>query len=423
MEELTFMVEISVVIGVRNRDEHLDLCLQSLAEQDLKNEEYEVIIVNYGGERATEKLVKSFKKPNFKYIFSNFKGVFNESRSKNCGIKKAKGKFVLSTNADIIFSRKCLSSLKKEYNKNPQNIYMLARYELSHIFPVRKKINALLNDPQKACREMILGPESAMGDFQLMMKKNWVKLKGYDERMIGWGGMDKDLHDRAVARGMKVTHLNPDTMHIFHQFHDWRNDRKPILHNLNVMLQKTNMAYDPLTWGELKSKAKYLIVLPENDSKKIANFLKKELAKYNASCVVINNSDGVFSKKASQLFLRSRCDGIIVCKESVIDDEIHLIKFISKITEEKDIVVSKFDSNFSIQYYNVRSYWILSNSLNSFEKKYLHLIIDMIAEKFDFSYEEISLAFNLNKQIILMRMQRVILRFLFLILIKNKTLI
>ena len=67
-------LKISVVIGVRNRDYHLKHCLFSLLHQSLARDEYEVIVVNYGGGNSTQALVHSFGELNARYIFSEETG-------------------------------------------------------------------------------------------------------------------------------------------------------------------------------------------------------------------------------------------------------------------------------------------------------------------------------------------------------------
>lgn len=417
------MIDVSVVIGVRNRDEHLKLCLKSLASQDYPQSKFEVIVVNYGGESKTKNLIKGFKINNIKYIFSKSKGLFNESRAKNIGIKKANGNIIIATNADIIFSETLLSSLISQVEKNPNALYLLKRYELSSSFSRSNNIKQLIYSPQKLFNKIPLGPESAMGDFQVMNKKNWTLLKGYDERMIGWGGMDKDLYDRALGNGIISINLDPKVFSIFHQYHDWRKERKPIKHNLNIMLKKIVTDYIPNSWGELQAQHKYLVVSDGNVSNNVIGLIEIELKKQKINYILHDKKISAFEKESIKVLQKNSCDGVIDCMNLEHINNKIFANFISKTIEERDVVVLKNHNNLSIIFYNVRCYWILSKYLSTMEKKYLNVFIDLVIEKFNFSYIEISLAIKRNKQIILKRVQSILLRLLYWIYFKNKAII
>lgn len=248
---------ISIVIGVRDvrhGGDSLVRCLISLKMQSASKTNFEVIVINYGGSEKIKKLVNNLHVENVRYVRVNESGIFNESHVKNIGIRKSLGKYVLCTNADIIFSSNSISGVIKYLSHTQQNgIYQTLRYDLPENFDFNNDFTKLLENKINNSA-ICIGSSSATGDFQLLSKRDWEILNGYDERMVGWGAMDIDLTQRAVAKGLKLHWLDEHCVSIYHQYHAPANRTTDIKHNVNLLLMNSGVKnkVSDKEWGMIR---------------------------------------------------------------------------------------------------------------------------------------------------------------------------
>lgn len=101
--------EISAVICTHNRARYLPKAIISLAEQDLTNETYEIIIVDNRSTDETQKIVKSFAGVgNIRYIYEPVVGL---SHARNTGWRNAHSPYVAYLDDDAVASRSWLSRI------------------------------------------------------------------------------------------------------------------------------------------------------------------------------------------------------------------------------------------------------------------------------------------------------------------------
>lgn len=90
---------VSIIVPVYNVEKYLEKCLESIIMQDLKNEEFEVIIVNDGSPDESQKIIDRYTSK-----YSNFIGLKKKngglSSARNSGLKIAKGEFILFLDSD-----------------------------------------------------------------------------------------------------------------------------------------------------------------------------------------------------------------------------------------------------------------------------------------------------------------------------------
>ena len=95
------MPKISVIIPVFNAEKYIEKCLDSVMRQT-KKEEIEIIVINDGSTDESDSVIKSYIKNNLaestiKYFLKENEGV---AKTRNYGIKKAKGEYILMVDAD-----------------------------------------------------------------------------------------------------------------------------------------------------------------------------------------------------------------------------------------------------------------------------------------------------------------------------------
>ena len=90
-------VKVSVIVPIYNVEEYLEKCLQSLADQTLK--EIEVIMINDGSTDHSREIALRFSRQyeNFVLLEQSNKGL---SASRNAGIAVAKGEYIQFCDSD-----------------------------------------------------------------------------------------------------------------------------------------------------------------------------------------------------------------------------------------------------------------------------------------------------------------------------------
>jgi GT2 family glycosyltransferase len=96
---------ISIIIPNLNGEKVLGLCLQSLVNQSLEKTEYEIIVIDNNSNDNSIDICRSFKQ---KYLNINIQCIHlpknvGYGNAINIGAKKARYRYILATNNDIIF--------------------------------------------------------------------------------------------------------------------------------------------------------------------------------------------------------------------------------------------------------------------------------------------------------------------------------
>lgn len=144
----------------------------------------------------------------------------------NCGIRRARGEFILPGVSDLFYSEELMYFIASDKLKIDE------RYRVDRCDVNRKVLNCK-NNKLEYCKKNILkihgcqsyGYESlpnlhtdACGDFQLMSKKYWHILHGYWESDIIGGFVDSILSYSSFAAGVKEIVLK-DPLRIYHIDH------------------------------------------------------------------------------------------------------------------------------------------------------------------------------------------------------------
>lgn len=104
---------ISVVIPAYNEENNIESCLESITNQELAQDEYEVIVVNNNSSDDTANIVSQHF-PKVKLINEEKQGVVF-ARIK--GVAEAKGSIIAFIDADCIASKLWLKNIKEAYRK------------------------------------------------------------------------------------------------------------------------------------------------------------------------------------------------------------------------------------------------------------------------------------------------------------------
>jgi chondroitin synthase len=95
-------LSVSVIIAVHNRARLLELCLESLARQDYPREQLELIVVDDKSTDGAERVCRSSRWPDLRYIRLPFHDGHTEALARNAGIRSARHPLVVQMDPDIL---------------------------------------------------------------------------------------------------------------------------------------------------------------------------------------------------------------------------------------------------------------------------------------------------------------------------------
>lgn len=144
---------------------------------------------------------------------------FFQMWAKNVGIRRARGEFVLCTNADLIFSDEMIDWLVEASFDNAA-YYRASRHDLGAKVVPDGNVDYRLD----FCRRNVIRVNesskglhsNACGDFMLMARERWFACRGYPELPLWSIFIDGLLLHAAYASGLEEIRLEHPIYHIAH---------------------------------------------------------------------------------------------------------------------------------------------------------------------------------------------------------------
>ena len=109
------MPKISIIIPAYNAEKEINKSIDSIIEQELQD--FEIIIINDGSIDNTENVVLSYKDKLGDRLQYYYKANTGVADTRNFGIDKAKGEYILFVDADDYIEKNLLSKLNKYMDK------------------------------------------------------------------------------------------------------------------------------------------------------------------------------------------------------------------------------------------------------------------------------------------------------------------
>lgn len=256
-------MKLSVVASNRNRfcpnDNASQWFLKSIQWQVFKD--FELVIADGGSSNYNQ--LQSY--------FNSFQGVipvrlvqyligepFERAKLNNVGIRQSKGEYIMTTDIDMLFAPKFISTLltflTPKTMVESRTMYwksFIANEIYSH------KIDPLTN--LDACKIGRIKKQSTAGGCQCLHRDSWKLLRGFDEKYIGWGSEDFDLLTRAQMAGLNVKWMGEslEDIMLFHQPHAKTSEqlKKDLEHqekNKKILYNIRKYSVNPESWGGMK---------------------------------------------------------------------------------------------------------------------------------------------------------------------------
>ena len=114
-----------------NVEAYLQRCLDSVLQQDLTENDYEILLINDGSKDSTAEIAQKYasKNPQVHYFFQENRGL---GGARNTGIQKASGKYVMFLDSDDWIEDRVLESL---INRAESENLDLLIYDSQRVFP------------------------------------------------------------------------------------------------------------------------------------------------------------------------------------------------------------------------------------------------------------------------------------------------
>lgn len=211
------MPYISVVIGFKNWGlKRLELAVSSIRDS-FGNIEGEVIISDYGSDnpQLNQELAQRL---GVSYVYTETSGEWSRSRALNAGFAVARGEFLVSTDADMIFSPKSFEIIADYAKSDPYSAYFLQCRDL----PEGMDDVWVEKNPGSWSyleSESRLRPRWGMGGMMAIHREGFERLRGFDERLVTYGGEDLDFAQRARRVGYKTTWIDDPRVRMYHMWH------------------------------------------------------------------------------------------------------------------------------------------------------------------------------------------------------------
>ena len=136
---------LSIVIPMYNVEQYIAQCLDSVYQQDILEEEYEVICVNDASPDRSSEVVKEYQKKHNNLILVEHEVNSKLGSARNTGLRIAKGRYVWFVDSDDYIARNCLAGLLRDVEQDDLDIAIFG----VQIFEAGKKVavlNAYMDD-------------------------------------------------------------------------------------------------------------------------------------------------------------------------------------------------------------------------------------------------------------------------------------
>lgn len=122
------MINLSIIIPFYNVEKYIAQCLDSVFNQDILEEEFEVICVNDVSPDNSRDIVREYQRKHANLILIEHDINKKLGGARNTGIRAAKGKYILFLDSDDMLKPYCLKSLVSEIDSQ-QDDYIHFNYQ------------------------------------------------------------------------------------------------------------------------------------------------------------------------------------------------------------------------------------------------------------------------------------------------------
>lgn len=210
------MIDISIIVPIYNAEKYLNKCIKSLINQTKENLEF--ILVNDGSTDSSEEIIKSYKDKRIKYFKNKNQGI---GKTRNFGMKKATGKYIMFLDSDDYLATNACEELFSKAEKDNLDLVINNFYRVEEetekkvevIIPEFKNTN--LKDNKRLLLDVNLAPWNKLYKRELLKKNKiqFVEDLKYEDAPFVVETMDKAKKIGQINKFLNyyVIHKNSET--------------------------------------------------------------------------------------------------------------------------------------------------------------------------------------------------------------------
>lgn len=225
--------ELSVILPVCDRPEHLRLCLDSLRQQDLPD--FEIVVLDNHPTAPLEALITEYTQSlNIRYHHRPWPE-FNVAQARNAGAQLSRGRVLVFLDADLMVPTDFLSTHLQLQNQHTGRLFSNYIYQqMPHDLPVKSL--PLTTYRHKHPTEIVLDLRAHQSTFESPQAPDFKAVSadlfraaafsirrsdlrhsgGFDPEFTGWGHEDLDFALRQLKAGLKIHLLDRRCLHLHH---------------------------------------------------------------------------------------------------------------------------------------------------------------------------------------------------------------
>lgn len=142
------MIKVSIIVPVYNSERYLNDCFDSIIRQDLKQEEFEVIVINDGSTDNSLAIINEYRSRFVNFIVHSQHN-HGLSVARNKGVELARGKYIFFLDSDDWIADNCLSTICEKCINENLDILRVVAANIIDGEPVKRYILNTSSSPLK----------------------------------------------------------------------------------------------------------------------------------------------------------------------------------------------------------------------------------------------------------------------------------
>lgn len=294
-------LDVSVVIGFKDWGvDRLRLAVETLVGSfgDLAGE---VIVSDYGS-RTCPELAGVVEELGGRHVYTPTDGVWSRSRALNAGFAEARGRVLVSTDADMLFSPGSMEGIGRSVlNDSSQALVLQCRNLPDGMGSDYVAEHGLRWDHFEDVA--LLRPRWGMGGMMAVSRDAFLDVRGFDERMQIYGGEDLDFAQRVRRSGRRISWIEDPGVRIYHMWHPSSRDqanetpegRAAIEYNRDIYLNDRSVIRNTTSWRHRPPDARpvaSVVICTRNRSQFLRESIDSALAQTVSDIEVVVVDDG-----------------------------------------------------------------------------------------------------------------------------------
>lgn len=216
------MAPLGVIIPIRNRaGQRVRNALRSLNWQSAGRPQ-EIVLVSHGSRPEIDKELKQICQEQGASLLSigTPSDQWNKPLALNVGIQATSPEipFLMTMDADMILAPNFLTIVLQKLSKRSPAFVLCRSSDLPQHVLLPDNPERLRNSLGELSTKANLRGRYGTGGIQAANRSFFFEVRGYDEDLVWWGGMDGDMVQRALLSGLSIEWIEDRTV-MYHQWH------------------------------------------------------------------------------------------------------------------------------------------------------------------------------------------------------------